>query len=188
MSRVRRSLGLLAPCLLVIGIAACGTPPTATNLVTEGLQAQLAGNLSTAQTEYRKAIQLDANSMIAHYDLGTLYDQQGDKTLAVEEYRAALVIQPNFTDALFNLAVDTAGSDPVTAQQLYLKVLSLQPNFAAAWLNVGFILESEGRGDEAKADWAKAVVLAPSLASHIPSPAPAAAGSGTPIPAPTSTP
>lgn len=179
---------MLAPCLFVIGIAACGAQPTATNLVTDGLKAQLAGNLSTAATEYQKAIQLDSNTMVAHYDLGTVYDQQGDKTLAVEEYRAALVIQPNFTDALFNLAVDTTGSDPVTARQLYLKVLSLQPNYAAAWLNVGFILESEGKGDEAKADWAKAVVLDPSLASHVPSPAPAAVGSGTPLPAPTSTP
>jgi len=172
--------------LFVVGIAACGTPPTSTNLVTAGLKAQLAGNLSTAETQYRKAIQLDANSMIAHYDLGTVYDQQKETTLAVEEYRAALVIQPNFADALFNLAVDTAGSDPVTAQQLYLKVLSLQPNFAAAWLNVGFILESEGKGDEARADWAKAVVLAPSLASHVPTPAPTSTGAATPLPTPTS--
>jgi len=170
---------------LIIGLAGCTAPPTPANLVTQGLKAQLAGNLSTARAEYRQAIQLDGNSIVAHYDLGTLYDQLGDKPLAIAEYRAALVVQPNFTDALFNLAVDTASSDPVIAQQLYLKVLSLQPTFAAAWLNVGFILESEGSGDEARADWAKAVVLAPSLASRVPTPVPTGSPSRTPLPTPT---
>jgi tetratricopeptide (TPR) repeat protein len=185
MTPARWSLGALALWSLVIGIAGCGAQPTATSLVTQGLRAQLSGNVSTAESAYQQAITLDRNNTVAHYDLGTVYDKQGKTMQAIAEYRATLTIDPNFTDALFNLAVDTAGSDPAGAAQLYLKVLSLQPSFAAAWLNVGFILQSEGKTGAATADWAKAAALDPSLAVRIPSPAPSASGVATPKPSPT---
>lgn len=164
----------LAAAMLVIGLAACGTPPTAQSLVSQGLKAQLAGDESTAESTYQQAIKLDPNNAVAHYNLGTVYDRQGNTSQAVTEYTATLVISPTFTDALFNLAVDTATSDPAGAQRLYLRVLALQPTFAAAWLNLGFIVQGEGKLADAKADWAKAVALDASLASHVPKPAPSA--------------
>ncbi len=162
-TRVALVLGLLATLL-----AACGTPPTATTLVALGLEAQLAGDLTTAQDNYQQAIKLDANSAVAHYDLGTVYDRHGKTSLAVGEYTAAVVIDPTFTDALFNLAVGTAPTNPSSAKELYLKVVSEQSGFAAAWLNLGFILQTEGNASGARADWSKAVVIDPSLASRIP--------------------
>jgi tetratricopeptide (TPR) repeat protein len=170
----KRGIGALAISALAIGLAACGSPPTAASLVSEGLKAQLAGDDSTAASTYQQAIKLDPNNAVAHYDLGTVYDRQGDKAQAESQYTATLVIEPTFTDALFNLADDTAASDPTSAANLYLQVLTQQPSFAAAWLNLGFILQGEGRTAEAKADWAKAVALDASLASHVPSPSPSA--------------
>jgi tetratricopeptide (TPR) repeat protein len=164
----------LAVAMLTIGVAACGTPPTAQSLVSQGLKAQLAGDVSTAESTYQQAIKLDPNNAVAHYNLGTVYDKQGDTSQAVTEYTATLVISPSFTDALFNLAVDTATTDPAGAQRLYLRVVALQPTFAAAWLNLGFIVRDEGKLAEAKTDWAKAVALDASLASHVPPPAPTA--------------
>ena len=169
-----RGIGALAVSALAIGLAACGSPPTAASLVSEGLKAQLAGDDSTAQSTYQQAIKLDPNNAIAHYDLGTVYDRQGNTTQAESQYTATLVIEPTFTDALFNLADDTASSDPTGAENLYLRVLAIQPAYAAAWLNLGFILQEEGNAAEARADWAKAVALEPSLASHVPVPSPAA--------------
>jgi tetratricopeptide (TPR) repeat protein len=188
MTHSRRSLGALGLCALVIGIAACGSPPTATSLVAQGLRAQLSGNVSTAEDEYQQAIKIDRNNVIAHYDLGTVYDKQGNAAGAVAEYRAALLVDPTFTDALFNLAVDTAGSDPATAAQLYFKVVSLQPAFAAAWLNLGFILQGDGKLAEARADWARAVALDPSLAARVPSAGGSATGAGSAAPTPSPTP
>ena len=164
----------LAAAMLTIGVAACGTPPTAQSLVSQGLKAQLAGDESTAESTYQQAIKLDPNNAVAHYNLGTVYDRQGNTSQAVTEYTATLVISPSFTDALFNLAVDTATSDPAGAQRLYLRVVALQPTFAAAWLNLGFILRDEGKLADAMTDWAKAVALDASLASHVPTPAPTA--------------
>jgi tetratricopeptide (TPR) repeat protein len=186
MTPAGRGLGALALWSLAIGIAACGTPPTPTSLVAQGLRAQISGEVSTAESAYQQAITLDRNNTIAHYDLGTVYDKQGNTTQAITEYRATLLIDPNFTDALFNLAVDTAGSDPAGAAQLYFKVLSLQPTFAAAWLNVGFILQGEGKVGAATADWAKAVALDASLAARIPRAVPSPAVAATTKPSPTS--
>ncbi|MHB8488574.1 MAG: tetratricopeptide repeat protein [Candidatus Dormibacteria bacterium] len=158
--------------MLAIGLAACGTPPTATDLVSQGLKAELAGDSSTAETTYRQAIKLDPNNAVAHYDLGTVYDHQSSTAQAVKEYTATLVIDPTFTDALFNLAVDTASTDSSGAEKLYLRVVALQPGFAAAWLNLGFIVRAQGAPAAARSDWAKAVALDASLASHVPSLAP----------------
>jgi tetratricopeptide (TPR) repeat protein len=175
--------------LTLLGVAACGgssaTPAQqAAALVTKGLEAQLAGDLATAQSDYQQATQLDRTNKFAYYDLGTILDKQGNKTQAVQDYQTTLEIDPNFVDALFNLAVDTTASDPVSAEQLYLKVVSLQPTFASAWLNLGFILQSQGNVNQARADWAKAVALDPSLASRIPSPSPFPAAA-SPKPTPT---
>jgi len=168
-SRVKPIRAAVGLSLLAVVVVACGTPQTATTLVTLGLKAQLAGDLTTAEDNYVQAIKLDTNNAVAHYDLGTIYDRNGKTSLAVGEYTAALVIDPTFTDALFNLAVDTAATNASSAKVLYLKVVSAQPSFAAAWLNLGFILQAEGDTSAARTDWSKAVVLDPSLATRVPS-------------------
>ncbi len=166
----------------LIGLAACGPSATpsqnATTLVTQGLKAQLGGDRVTAARDYQDAIRADQYNAVAHYDLGTVDDLQGNTVGAVEQYTAAIDISPSFADALFNLAVDTSGASPANAKQLYLKVVSLQPAFAAAWLNLGFVSQREGSMDEARADWARAVSLDRALASRLPAPAPSASASG----------
>src|SRR5579864_7596944 len=169
----RKGVTALALGPILVGVMGCGSPHStpaqaATTLVTQGLKAQLSGDLATATSDYQQAIHLDATNMVAHYDLGTVYDQQRSSAQAVSEYQAALVIDPTFPDALFNLAVDTAGSNPESASVLYSRVVSLQPSFAAAWLNLGFALMTQGDGVQAEADWAKAIALDPTLASRLP--------------------
>jgi tetratricopeptide (TPR) repeat protein len=173
--------------LTLVGVAACGgtsgTPAQqAAALVTKGLEAQLAGDLTTAQSDYQQATQLDHTNKYAYYDLGTVYDKLGNKVQAVQSYQTTLLIDPNFVDALFNLAVDTTVSDPTAAEQLYRKVIALQPTLASGWLNLGFVLMSEGKAAEARAAWAKAVSLDPSVASRIPTPVPSPPASPTPTP------
>ena len=180
---------LAAVTIVVLTAAACGgsslpgSPADQANaLVTAGLRAQLGGDLGTAQGDYQQAVGLNGNNKYAHYDLGTTYDAQGNHTQAVAEYKTAIAIDPNFVGALYNLGVDTAGTDPALAEQLYQKVVTLSPNDAAGWLNLGFVLIGMGQASAARVDWAKAVALDPTLASRIPSmtPSPASNPSATP--------
>ena len=181
-------MGLIGVSLLATAAAGCGSastgPQAANNDISAGLRAQLSGDLATAQTDYMNAIHADGTSSLAYYDLGTVYDAQGNHQQAASEYQAAININPNYADALYNLAVDTAASNPSNAEQLYRQVVADQPNYAAAWLNLGFLLMAEGKNDEARADWQKAVMLQPSLASRLPagalSPAPSASASPSP--------
>jgi len=163
----------------LMGLAGCGSPATpsqnAAALVTQGLQAQLSGDLATASRDYLQAIRDDPYNAVAHYDLGTIDDRQGDTAQAVAQYTSTLEILPSFTDALFNLAVDSASANPGRAEVLYRQVVSLQPTFAAAWLNLGFVLQREGSVGEAEADWARAVSLDRTLEARLPSPMPSAA-------------
>jgi Flp pilus assembly protein TadD len=179
---------VLAISTFAVLLVACGAPAaakvSATSLITQGLKAQLSGDASTAKSDYLQAIHLSPNNDIAHFDLGTVYDQQRNTVLAEQEYRLALVIAPNFTNALFNLAVDTAGTNPPSAELLYTKVVTLQPKFAAAWLNLGFALLAQGKTSAAHADWAKAILLNPALASRLPktTPSPASTPKSSPTP------
>jgi tetratricopeptide (TPR) repeat protein len=184
----RQRYGLIVVAITSAALAACGAQSTpaqrASNLVTQGLKAQLSGDSATAESDYTQAIQLDANNKYAHYDIGTIYDRQGKKPQAIQEYQTTLRIDPNFTDAMFNLAVDTATGDPAGAEQLYRQVITLQPSWAGAWLNLGFVLMGEGKTDEARADWAKAISLDPTMAPRIPSgSSPSAVPAATPTPA-----
>jgi choline-sulfatase len=69
------------------------------------------GNAYMAKKEYDKArvcfeeeLKLKPQMETAHLNLGTVFKYQGKKELAIREYRAALVVNPRFPEAISNLA------------------------------------------------------------------------------------
>lgn len=65
---------------------------------------QILENVSCAITNYQKALQLEPNAWETHYDLGTLYDNQGDYAAAEQQYRLSMHQMGLFVDALNNIA------------------------------------------------------------------------------------
>jgi tetratricopeptide (TPR) repeat protein len=57
-----------------------------------------AGSIGPAETAYKKTIALDPGNALAHYNLGSLYDAQKKYDEAIEEYRRALVLDPDLAD------------------------------------------------------------------------------------------
>jgi tetratricopeptide (TPR) repeat protein len=174
-SHCRRTLAAALVAAAVATLAACGgsTSPQsdaqiALNDLNAGLNAQAAGNLSEAATDYQNAIAHDAHNKYAYYDLGLVQQLMGQAAAAEQNYRAALLIDPKFVSALYNLAILRTGPSPAEAEMLYRDVISLQPNDAAAHLNLGFLLRSEGKITEGVMELNTAVQLDPSLASRIP--------------------
>jgi tetratricopeptide (TPR) repeat protein len=58
-----------------------------------------------AERNYRKAIQVDPNYALAHFNLGNLYDERGEREQALTHYLAALRIHAGYADAHYNVAL-----------------------------------------------------------------------------------
>jgi tetratricopeptide (TPR) repeat protein len=164
---------------LVAGIgmlAACGgTSPSpqsnaqiAANDLNAGLAAQAAGNLTEAASDYKSAIAKDTQNKYAYYDLGLVEQLMGQSAASEVNYRAALQLDPTFVPALFNLAIVRTAPSPFEAEELYRQVIGLEPKDATAYLNLGFLLRSQGDVTEGNMDLHTAELLDPSLASRIP--------------------
>ena len=170
----RRAKALTAVALLALAITACNSPTTksdaqqAADALNAGLKAQAAGNTAEATNDYNTVLAHDSKNKFAYYNLGLIDQQAGRAASAEKNYRSALTVDPEFVSALFNLAILRTAPSPNEAADLYRHVISIQPNYADAHLNLGFVLQTLGRKDEATAEWVKAVTLNPQAASRLP--------------------
>jgi tetratricopeptide (TPR) repeat protein len=48
---------------------------------------------------------VDPNYALAHFNLGNLFDEKGDRTKALGHYTKALQIHPTYADAHYNVAL-----------------------------------------------------------------------------------
>jgi tetratricopeptide (TPR) repeat protein len=181
----RRSL-VAAPIVvgaLALVASACGSSPTAStgtttptgsasSLLAAGLAAQKSGNVTVAVSDYKQVIALAPTASaasFADYNLGYIAQvNQGDTAAATTYYRSALAINPNFVNALYNLAIILTPSQPAAAASSYKQVIALSPSNADAHLNLGFIYSSQGKKALAHLEFTKATAIDPSLKSRIP--------------------
>jgi tetratricopeptide (TPR) repeat protein len=146
------------------------TPPkgNANQLVAAGLAAQSHGELDLAVSDYQAALQKDPTNKFAYYDLGVVYQGRNDATNASANYKKALLIDPAYAPALFNLATIEATSDPQGAITLYKQILTANPKDANSAFNLGLLLISTGDTANGKAELTVAVALDPNLKSRVP--------------------
>ena len=60
---------------------------------------------SDAENHYKKALEIDPDYALAHFNLANLYDEQGDSPNALVHYQEALRLHPNYADAHYNVAL-----------------------------------------------------------------------------------
>lgn len=159
-------------------IAGCGGSSAqsdaqqASAALSAGLLAQNQGKTQEAINDYKKVLAHDPKNKYAYYNLGLIDQQAGRNVSAEKNYRTALTVDPQFESALYNLAILRTAPAPSEAEKLYRQVIAVDAKNAAAHLNLGFVLKSEGHNDEATAEFANAVALDARLAARIPAPAP----------------
>jgi tetratricopeptide (TPR) repeat protein len=73
-----------------------GNDPTL--LLNLGTLHQTLHETGSAESAFRKCLDIDPNFALAHYNLGTAYDTQKKYDEAIEEYRRALVLDPSLGD------------------------------------------------------------------------------------------
>jgi tetratricopeptide (TPR) repeat protein len=169
--------------LVALGATACGSTTTAPpkvsssavdSLITAGNASQVKGASTRAASLYSRAIAEDPTSAIALYDLGDLDQITLHKSGAAEaDYRRALVIDPRFVDARFNLAILETASHPESAIAAYETIIGFDATDAGAYLNLGYLLRGVGKSAASVAAFHKAVTLDPALKSRISEAAPA---------------
>lgn len=155
-------------------------------LFQQAFSLQSEGHLQKAQTIYRRILQLDPLNSYAYYDLGLIYQDASDTTDATTAYEKALLIQPDYQPAIFNLASIETLTAPQAAIALYQQLQKL-PNLShadAVAFNLGLLLLENGQTAEGYSQLAYAVRLTPALQKRIPAkylPIPQASGTtGTP--------
>jgi Flp pilus assembly protein TadD len=96
-----------------------------------------------------------------HTLLGAAYLRLGQSEQAESEFRVALEIDPNYEEALFNLAVLEAESDIGKASSLLQKAIDIDPQYAEAHRELGVLFQKEGNMEEAEYHLRRALELDP---------------------------
>jgi len=135
-----------------------GLKAPANLLVNLGLALKRSGNLPEAIIVYRKALEMDPNSAMAHNNLGKVLQESGNTLTALEEYRIALAIRPDFPEALYNLgnSLRQVGDLGQSAASLR-RALELRPNYAQAIESLGYTLLMSGQFADAVASFKRII-------------------------------
>jgi Flp pilus assembly protein TadD len=154
-------------------LPACGNSSdqsahVADRLVNAGLQASQQGRRPEAVKDFQAAIKQNPLDAYAYYDLGAIFQQEKDTADAATEYRKALLINPTYKSALFNLAVLETTTSPADAVLDYQQLNSIDPNDPNVLLNLGLLLRQMGNSTQGDRYIERAIELNPAYASRIP--------------------
>jgi tetratricopeptide (TPR) repeat protein len=89
-------------------------------------------------TAYKKAIELDANSVEARMGLGEVYEDKGLYKEATEEYRRVIELDSKHTGAMYNLALVYEKTDPREAIAQWERYIALAAQLPSEkdWVDV----------------------------------------------------
>ncbi len=97
-----------------------------------------------------------------HVAFATLYEREGKRVLAMEEYKKAIAVNPKDPEPYFGLGIlyekDGKIADAVT---MYEKVLTIDPKYVGTYNNLGAIYLNEGKLDDARKQYEKAIEIDP---------------------------
>jgi protein O-mannosyl-transferase len=123
------------------------------------------GTYSSAEALHRATLAKNADSWMAHNELGILTAKAGRTDEALTHYERALALNPDSIEVQNNtgLLLANAGRS-VEALALYQNVLKASPDHAKTHNNIGNLLARMGRSNEALAHYRKALQVNPDFA------------------------
>lgn len=117
--------------------------------------------LDEAVRAFKRAIELDPESAHAHDNLATVYSEQGQWRLALQEYLEALRLEPDSPTAHYNLACFLSSQAHEMAIDEYQTAIRLEYDYPDAHVNLGLCFVDAGEHDKAIAEFRIACELDP---------------------------
>ena len=114
---------------------------------------------------WRDTLAKNPGCWMAHCNLGVALAAQGESDEAIQQYKQALQLEPDFVEAHNDLANELAAQGNLDeAIQHWDRALELQPNYPQAHNNLAAHLAKQGKLDEAVKHWEQALQLDPAYA------------------------
>ncbi len=110
------------------------------------------------------------DSATEHFDRGEDYRNHGQYELAIEAYKKAIAINPNYAKAYNGLGFIYTSADPYEpdlAFEFYKKAIALNPNYADVYKNLGWLYRKRRRYDLAIESYKKAIAINPNDAEAL---------------------
>src|SRR4051812_37529940 len=129
--------------VLILAFAAPGSAQTAASYSKAATEFARQKSWDEAIADYRKALELEPNDPLTHYNLALALKYKGEASGAATEFQAALRLKPKWADAHYGLGVTWYDLHDLTAASKELRAaLALQlANLAARRLLAGIYLE-----------------------------------------------
>ena len=119
-------------------------------------------------TLFSHAIEVTQNNYIVHNNLGVAYDKLGRYQEAIESYKQAIRIEPDYADAHNNLGITYGKLGRwQDAIESYKQAIRIEPDYAEAHYNLGFAYDELGLYQDAIESYKQAIRIKSDLAeSH----------------------
>lgn len=156
--------GLVA-LLLIFSVAGCQTNQAARQvaLQQQAVQAEQKNNIASL-TEVIKNNPNDANALNLR---GAAFGQAGDYQRAIDDFNAALSINPEFPQAYANRAlIHVRIKQMPQAVADYDRAISIDPNYAPAYVGRGNVFKLQKNYPRAIADFTRAIEIQPDPVAH----------------------
>ena len=116
-----------------------------------------------AQVGFTHPTQVDSSiTAESSYQSGNRYRDHGNTKEAIEWYKKAVEMNPNYAEAYNNMGnMYKDRGEPSQAIACYKKTLEINPNYAPAYNNLGLVMEAQERIDEAVVFYREALKIAP---------------------------
>ncbi|MGX5203292.1 tetratricopeptide repeat protein [Aliikangiella sp. IMCC44632] len=122
------------------------------------------GHAKEAQELFSQALTLNNNHAATHNNLGNVYVELKNITMAIKAYQRSLSINPKQADALNNLANCLQLQNQFQkAKEAYLKAIAIDPNKPEYHDNLGVVETRQGNFDEAAKCFLKALEINPKM-------------------------
>jgi len=123
------------------------------------------GKLQQALTDSNEMLKEFPNSVILCNIAGASNAGLMQFDAAIESYKNALRIMPNYADAHYNMAIILNDhNDPDAAIESYKQAIKIKPDFAESYINMGIILKDKGDPEAAINCFKQALKIKPKFA------------------------